>query len=46
VRQRTRQVLERCLPSGGFCLGTGNTVANYLPVANYLAMIDEDRQFM
>jgi len=40
VRQRTRQVLERCMPGGGFALGTGNSVANYVPVQNYLAMLE------
>jgi uroporphyrinogen decarboxylase len=45
VRQRTRQVLESCFPGGGYCLGTGNSVANYLPLTNYLAMIDEGRNF-
>lgn len=43
VRQRTREVLEVCMPGGGFCLGVGNTVANYIPVENYLAMLDEGR---
>jgi uroporphyrinogen decarboxylase len=45
VRRRTRQVLESCFPGGGYCLGTGNSVANYLPLINYLAMIDEGRRF-
>ena len=31
--------------SGGYCLGTGNSVANYIPLDNYLAMLDEGRQF-
>jgi len=40
VRRRTRQVLERCMPGGGFALGTGNSVANYIPVPNYIAMLE------
>jgi len=39
VRERTRQTLEHCQAGGGFCLGTGNSVANYL------AMLDEGRRF-
>ncbi|UCG15662.1 MAG: hypothetical protein JSV19_10250, partial [Phycisphaerales bacterium] len=31
----------RCMPGGGFCLGTGNSVTNHMPVDNYLAMLDE-----
>jgi uroporphyrinogen decarboxylase len=45
VRQRVRETLEACMPGGGFCLGTGNSVANYIPVENYLAMLDEGRRW-
>jgi len=45
VRERVRETLEHCQPGGGYCLGTGNTVANYIPVDNYLAMLDEGRSF-
>ena len=31
VRARTRRILEACMPDGGYALGTGNTVANYIP---------------
>ena len=41
VRAYTRRVLEECMPGGGYALGTGNSVANYIPVRNYLAMLDE-----
>lgn len=43
VRARTRQLLDALAPSGSWCLGTGNSVANYIPVSNYLAMLDEGR---
>jgi uroporphyrinogen decarboxylase len=33
------------MPGGGYCLGTGNSVANYIPLDNYLAMLDEGRKF-
>jgi uroporphyrinogen decarboxylase len=45
IRRRVRETLEACLPGGGYCLGTGNTVPNYMPVDNYLAMLDEGRRF-
>jgi len=45
VRQRVRNTLENCMPGGGYCLGTGNSVANYIPLDNYLAMLDEGRKF-
>jgi len=44
VRARTREVLEACMPGGGYALGTGNSVANYIPLENYLAMLDEGWQ--
>ncbi len=45
VRQRVRKTLDVCLPGGGYCLGSGNTVANYIPLDNYLAMMDEGRRY-
>lgn len=45
IRQRVRTTLEQCLPGGGYCLGTGNSVANYIPLDNYLVMLDEGRHF-
>jgi uroporphyrinogen decarboxylase len=45
VRTRVRETLDACMPSGGYVLGTGNSVANYIPVANFLAMVDEGRRW-
>ncbi len=44
IRQRVRDTVSVCMPGGGFCLGTGNTAANYIPADNYLAMLDEGRR--
>lgn len=41
IRRRVRDTLDICQPGGGYCLGTGNSVANYIPLDNYLSMIDE-----
>ncbi len=41
IRQRVRKTLDICMPGGGYCLGTGNSVANYIPLDSYLTMIDE-----
>jgi uroporphyrinogen decarboxylase len=41
IRAHTRMMIEKCAPGGGWALGTGNSVANYVPVKNFLAMIDE-----
>ena len=45
IRKRVRKTLEICMPGGGYCLGTGNSVANYIPLENYLIMLDEGRNF-
>ena len=45
IRRRVRQVLEQCMPGGGYCLGTGNSVPDYMPLENYLTMLDEGRKF-
>ena len=45
VRRRVRHTLDHCHAGGGYCLGTGNSVANYIPVKNYLAMLDEGRRY-
>ena len=41
VREYVRRVIDECAPGGGYCLGTGNSVANYIKVENYLTMLDE-----
>jgi uroporphyrinogen decarboxylase len=41
IRRRVRETLDACLSGGGYCLGTGNSVANYIPLDHYLAMVDE-----
>ncbi len=44
VRAYTRRTIEACAPGGGWALGSGNTVANYIPLGNFLAMLDEGRK--
>ncbi|MFZ8850821.1 uroporphyrinogen decarboxylase family protein [Fervidibacter sp.] len=41
VRQRTRQLIETCGAKSRFAIGSGNSIPTYVPVENYLAMIDE-----
>lgn len=45
VRRRTRQILDVCGAGGHYVLGTGNSVANYIPYVNYRAMLDEGRRW-
>ncbi len=40
LREYVREILGRCMPRR-FALGSGNSVANYVPLRNYLIMLDE-----
>ena len=41
VRQRTRWLMETCGGRGRYAVGSGNSIPSYIPVDNYLAMVDE-----
>jgi len=45
VADRTRHILEVCAPGGGFCMGSGNSVTNFVRIENYYAMLDETRKW-
>lgn len=45
IRRRTREVLDVCGAKGGYALGTGNSVADYVPARNFLIMVDEGRKW-
>jgi uroporphyrinogen decarboxylase len=40
IRARVKETLDACLPGGGYVLGTGNSVCNYIPVDHYLTMME------
>jgi len=41
VRNRTRNIIETCGKRGRFGVGSGNSIPDYIPVENYLTMLDE-----
>jgi uroporphyrinogen decarboxylase len=41
VRQRTRFLIQTCGDRGRYAIGSGNSIPSYIPVDNYLAMLDE-----
>ncbi len=45
LRSYCRSILDHCMPKGRFAFGTGNTVANYVPIDNYLIMMDEGYRY-
>ena len=44
VFARSKAMVERAQVTGGYGLGTGNSVPYYVPVENYLAMVDVVRK--
>lgn len=45
VKERSRKMLERTASRGGYALGTGNSVPEYIPHDNYLAMLSAAYEF-
>lgn len=41
LRVYVRNIVDKCMPNGGYILGTGNSVTNYVPLKNYLTVLDE-----
>jgi len=41
LRKYVRHVIDVCSPGGRFAVGAGNSIPSYIPVENYLTMLDE-----
>jgi uroporphyrinogen decarboxylase len=41
VRAYVRRLIDTCGPRGRFAVGSGNSIPSYIPVQNYLTMVDE-----
>jgi uroporphyrinogen decarboxylase len=41
IREYTRKVIENCFYDGFYVLGTGNSLTDYMPVENYMVVIEE-----
>jgi uroporphyrinogen decarboxylase len=41
VAAYTCRIIEECAPDGNYALGSGNSIANYVPLGNYFAMLRE-----
>lgn len=41
IRKHTRLLIEECGSDGGYALGSGNSIADYIPIENYLCMLDQ-----
>jgi uroporphyrinogen decarboxylase len=45
VDQAVYELMRTVAPGGGFCLGSSNTVTSYVPLENYLAMLEACQKY-
>ncbi|MBA7563369.1 hypothetical protein ES708_05024 [subsurface metagenome] len=45
LRGYVRGILKTCVPGGRYALGSGNSIANYVPVDNVFIMLEEGRRY-
>ncbi len=41
VRAKVRETIDACAPGGRYAIGSGNSIPSYIPLGNYLTMLDE-----
>lgn len=41
LRKHVRGLMDECEPGGRFAIGAGNSIPSYIPIDNYLTMLDE-----
>ncbi|MBI5865112.1 MAG: hypothetical protein HZB38_11515 [Planctomycetes bacterium] len=45
IKLRMHEILKHCAPRGGYAAGSGNSIPDYVPAQNYLAMLDAVHEF-
>ena len=45
VRAEVRERIRGVAPGGGYCVGSSNTVTNYVPLPNFRAMLETTFQY-
>jgi uroporphyrinogen decarboxylase len=45
VTRATKSLIDNVAPGGGYAIGSGNSVAKYVPLENYRAMLDAVKRF-
>jgi len=45
LREYTLDVIKKSIHHGGFAIGTGNSIPNYIPAENYLNMVEIIREY-
>jgi len=41
LRKYVKGILNECMPRGRYALGSGNSITNYVPIENYITMLEE-----
>lgn len=45
LRKYIRIILDKCMEKGRYALGSGNSITNYIPIENYLIMLEEGQRW-
>ena len=45
IKEYVTEVLNRCAGKGGVAIGSGNSIAGYVPIENYLCMVNTVREY-
>ena len=45
IRGRVREYIDRMAPDGGYILGSGNSIPDYMPIDNFRTMLDEGLRY-
>lgn len=45
LRKYIRSILDCCMEGGRYAFGSGNSIANYVPLKNYFIMLEEGRNY-
>jgi uroporphyrinogen decarboxylase len=44
LRRYVRGIINECAPRGRYAVGSGNSIPSYIPLENYLTMVDEAKR--
>ena len=46
LRAYLRSILDVCMVDGRFAFGSGNTIANFVPLTHFAILLDESRRWL
>ena len=45
VAEEAKRLMKLMAPYGGYCLGSSNTIPDYVPLENYIAMVNTNHKY-